>query len=504
MIALHRKKPNSSENGIALAIAMLVLLLVSTVVAGMIVMSNSETNTSANFRDEQTAFFASRAGLEEVRDRVRTNASNSLTTTALFTSSTPANPLPGQNNGILYITNPLSGETVAPWNTAGTNYPDNEICFEVACTGGVPTGSPWYTSTSASTPYAATPKLAWKWVRLMPKINRSTTTTRITSVDGTTNGQRVCWNGANEVVIANTFASCRAADPSYYPVYSVTSLAATASGSRRMTQYEITPAGFPNMPAAMVFDGASPSFSPNPNSNAFGVTGTDANQGANAGVGCGPAVNQPGLGGFDNLSTTSLQTQVNRPNLYGGSPAGISNVSLQLGSGPNSLGTVDGLTKLVNTVTSAADPANIYGSNPTITNMGSSTTPVINVVNGDLTLSGGSSGTGILLVTGTLTLSGNPSYNGIILVIGKGNVVKNGGGNGVLNGSLFVANLYGDPLGTYTNLIPLGTNHVPGIPSIAWNGGGNATIQYDSCWINLVTGGAFPLQLLSMRELIYR
>jgi hypothetical protein len=271
-----------------------------------------------------------------------------------------------------------------------------------------------------------------------------------------------------------------------------------------MTQYEITPAGFPNMPGAMIFDGANPNFAINPNSGVFGVSGTDAALGANAGAGCGPAVNQPGLGGFNGLATTSLQGQVNRPANYTGSPAGISNVSSQLGTGPNSLATVDGLTKLVNMVTAAADPANIYGSNPTITNMGSSTTPVINVVNGDLTLSGGSSGTGILLVTGTLTLSGNPSYNGIILVIGKGNVVKNGGGNGVLNGSLFVANLYGDPLGTYTNLIPLGTNHVPGIPSIAWNGGGNATIQYDSCWINLVTGGAFPLQLLSMRELIYR
>jgi hypothetical protein len=155
-------------------------------------------------------------------------------------------------------------------------------------------------------------------------------------------------------------------------------------------------------------------------------------------------------------------------------------------------------------VTAAADPANIYGSNPTITNMGTSTAPVINVVNGDLTLAGSSSGTGILLVTGKLTLNGNPNYNGIILVIGQGNVLKGGGGNGVLNGSLFVANLYSDLPPTYTNLISLGTNQAPGIPTVAWNVGGNATIQYDSCWINLVTGGAFPLQLVSMRELIYR
>ena len=71
MLAQHRKKLNNSEHGIALAITMLVLLLISTIVAGMIVMANSESFTSANFRDEQTAFFASRAGLEEVRDRLQ-------------------------------------------------------------------------------------------------------------------------------------------------------------------------------------------------------------------------------------------------------------------------------------------------------------------------------------------------------------------------------------------------------------------------------------------------
>jgi hypothetical protein len=51
--------------------------------------------------------------------------------------------------------------------------------------------------------------------------------------------------------------------------------------------------------------------------------------------------------------------------------------------------------------------------------------------------------------------------------------------------------------------IALGANNPPGAPTINWNGGGNATIQYDSCWINTVTGGAFPLKLVTMRELIY-
>jgi hypothetical protein len=106
------------------------------------------------------------------------------------------------------------------------------------------------------------------------------------------------------------------------------------------------------------------------------------------------------------------------------------------------------------------------------------------------------------LVTGTLTFSGTPSFNGLILVIGKGSVQKNGGGNGTLNGSLFIANLYSDLPPTYLNLIPLGSNHAPGVPTMAWNGGGNATIQYDSCWISAVTQ-VFPYNIVAQRELSY-
>ena len=108
------------------------------------------------------------------------------------------------------------------------------------------------------------------------------------------------------------------------------------------------------------------------------------------------------------------------------------------------------------------------------------------------------SGSGILLVTGTLTMSENPSFNGLILVIGKGNVQKNGGGNGTLDGALLVANLYSDPP-AYTQPILSGA---PGIPTIAWNGGGNATVQYDSCWISYMSQ-SLPYRTITDRELIY-
>src|SRR5467141_1168722 len=276
MILFHGKKLKTSERGIALIVALLMLMLITAALMGMIMMSNTETNVSANFRDEQTAFFASKAGIEEVRDRLRSGATNTL-------SASMPTTLPGGANGVLYITNPASGDTVTPWLPLGavSTYPDDEICKEVTCVSGVPAGA-WYASASASTTYAATPKLPWKWVRVMAKLNKPSASSKLMPVNGssgsdTTAGYRVCWGGANEGAVSNiTYTSCAAANNGYLPVYELTALAVTSSGSRRMTQYEISRTPFPPMPGAMIFDGPSPDFGTNPNSAAFGVSGTDA------------------------------------------------------------------------------------------------------------------------------------------------------------------------------------------------------------------------------------
>jgi Tfp pilus assembly protein PilX len=490
MNAFRSKKSKASERGIALVVALMVLLLLSAALMGMIMMSNTETNVSANFRDEQTAYFASKAGIEEVRDRLRAGAPNSLS------ASIPTTALPGGTNGVLYAINPASGETVAPW---GSNYPDTEICQEVTCTGGVPTGS-WYitTAATASTSYAASPILPWKWVRIMAKANKSVTgTTLVTSVDGTTNGNRVCWTGTNEVAIANAYTSCAAANANYLPVYELTALAVTPSGSRRMTQYELSRTPFPAFPGAMILDGTGADFGTNPHSSHLHASGTDAAQGPTAGAGCPAAVNQPAIGTTDSTTATNVNGQLNDPSQFTGSPAGVSPVSSTLASNPAmNLNTVDGLTKLVNMITAAAGPNVTNGAAPA--NLGIDTAPVVNVVNGDVSLGG--SGAGILLVTGQLTELGGFSYNGLILVIGKGSVVKNGGGGGTDNGSLFVANMYTDT--TYTHLIALGSNLSPGPPTMSWNGGGNALIQYDSCWIANVTQ-SLPYTIVAQRELIF-
>jgi hypothetical protein len=487
---------NVSERGIALFMTIATLLLVTAIAAGLLLMTNTETTISANFRDEQTAFFSAKAGIEELRDRMRAAAPNSLK------ASLPTN-LPGQANGVLYVTNPLSGETVAPWNTTGSNYPDDEICKEIAsfanCSGSppVPGGSPWYTTTSASSSYAPAspiPQLTWKWARITVKTNKTSSGTSTTdTVNGNTsdNNSRVCFNGSNEVT--TTQSSCGVIGAKQ--VYVITALGITPSGSRRMVQAEATPTGLPTLPGALIFDGSTPVYGA-PSSNALSVSGNDAAQGPNSGTGCAPAINEPAVGAYDNPATTTLSGDIPRPDLYtgtGGSPS-VSNVHSLLGA----LNTVAGLRSLVTSVVSAAtiaDPTNIYSGNASsLINPGTNSAPVINVVTGDLTLGGGFTGAGILLVEGNLTMQGNPAYNGLILVIGKGVLNKNGGGNGVVNGSILVANLYdssGNPI----------SSGPPGVPTINWNGGGNATIQYDSCWVNNVS--QFPYRIVAVREMMY-
>src|SRR5258707_226535 len=509
MIALEKKKPSNAEQGFALIIALLTLLLISAALMGMLIMSNTETNVRANFRDEQTAYFASKGGIEEARDRMRSTATNSLTPKATLGTA-----LPGGLNGVLYVTNPAAGELVTPWLTTGTNYPDDEINKELNCTGTAPTGTWYVPAQSASTAYAAAPILPWKWVRVMAKINKSDTgCTRVTSVDGNVNNNRICWNGTNE--ISTAAASCKTANPSYTPVYELTALAVTTSGSRRMRQYEASQTPFPSIPGAFVFDGSNPSFNP-PNSSAFSVSGTDVAQGPTAGVGCDAAVNQPALGAYDNPSAGTLDTAMVGPpdrsgqytssTPYVTTPA-VSSVNSSLSSGYINLTTVDGLTKFANTIIAAAG-TNVYPNGGVPTNLGTSTAPVINVVNGDYTYTG--SGAGILLVTGQLTLNGNFSYNGLILAIGEGAITKSGGGGGTVNGAMFAANLYHDNPGTsgpraypaYTNPSALGSSLQPGIPYFGWSGRPSATIQYDSCWIGNASQG-LPFTLIAQRELIY-
>src|SRR5437763_1938063 len=107
MRKMRKQHKNQMERGVALIAVMLTLLLITALAAGIIILTNTETNSSSNFKDEQRAFFAAKSGIEEARDRLRTGNT--------FTITRPTT-LPGSGStGILYILNPLNSETVAPW-----------------------------------------------------------------------------------------------------------------------------------------------------------------------------------------------------------------------------------------------------------------------------------------------------------------------------------------------------------------------------------------------------
>jgi len=487
MIVFHGKKAKTSERGIALIVALMLLLLISAALMGMIMMSNTETNISANFRDEQTAFFGARAGLEEVRDRLRSGATNTLTANTFFTLSPM--PLPGAANGILYVTNPASGETVTPWLTTGTNYPDTEICKEVTCSSGVPTGS-WYVTpaASASTSYAATPILPWKWVRVMAKINKPSASSKLMSVNGssgsdTTAGYRVCWNGANEVVTAATDCGANA------PVYELTALAVTPGGSRRMVQYEETlNINIPIVATLYTKLGTS-------TGDALNVTGlTDPVctappvYGAASGT---STVTTPGPGNVTGLPAATI-------NNYGWTLGNMSGLINPLISNATSITTVPGITHDSSTPQNFTLTNGNLGTMPTVTRNGSQgitaitapgtpityATPVV----GNLTLGGGSGGVngqGVLIVQGNLTIDVGTGFNYYGLIIVTGNVTMISSSNASV-----MPNINGALIGGGTFSAPIS------------NFGGSISVHQNACAVQNSLSGQF-YRTVANRELIY-
>jgi len=115
---------------------------------------------------------------------------------------------------------------------------------------------------------------------------------------------------------------------------------------------------------------------------------------------------------------------------------------------------------------------------------GSAASPAFTFVDGNCTLTGGG---GLLIVTGNLTMSGNPSFSGMILVLGGGTWDRQGGGNGNIYGAMAVAKF--DINGTGGFLAP----------SFTTDGGGTATLQYDSQAVRNALGLSGP-KVLGVHE----
>jgi hypothetical protein len=317
-------------------------------------------------------------------------------------------------------------------------------------------------------------------------------------------------------------------------VYLITSLAQTKTGARSMLQMEVaSPVLGIGGGGALTLDGPSPIITTLPNSSNFTINGNDQNTCNDA----TPDSPHPAIDGYDdpnNPTTPSAVTDIinaipsGRTGDYIGAGPTPSVQNGYAGLGPT-LTTPTGVSQVITRTTNiatgltSANGGNVYSGTPAnVTNaniaLGSCPTgnvndaschTVVDVVQGNLTLSGSGSGYGILLVEGTLSLNGDFHWYGPIFVFGDGIFNYGGGGNAVITGQLYVSKIWNGNNVNYPSNNLLGTNDV-GQPTFGWNGGGTNSILYDHCWskklINQIQGGytsTDAYKVLSFRVLPY-
>src|SRR5438445_7924562 len=120
----HNKRKHS-QDGVALLVAMISLLLISGIAVAMIVASGAESSINGNYRASSSAYYASLAGLEEGRGRLLPTAANTI----VGTNGIPPFGTVMPKNQITYIANPntAAGETLA---SVLNTYPDNQYDSE--------------------------------------------------------------------------------------------------------------------------------------------------------------------------------------------------------------------------------------------------------------------------------------------------------------------------------------------------------------------------------------
>ncbi len=226
-----------------------------------------------------------------------------------------------------------------------------------------------------------------------------------------------------------------------------------------------------NIPAAVTMLGNNPK----------GTVGKSAAKSL-SGYDCGTAVEKPIIGAVGQTNSDYLWTHSLNSNTKGEYGTTFSNATSGIVadiSVPNAAYGVTGqipfdnnqvkANQFVNEISQVAHRVVNSGSDLTLADMGTSTTPKTVLVKGDLTLT--NSGTGLLVVTGNLVLNGNVSYDGLIVVLGKGGVTRNGAGNGTIKGGIIIAK-YDDA--------SLDDSIFDPNAYIDTNGGGNSLIQYCS------------------------
>lgn len=485
-----------SESGIALLIAIFVLLLISVVAIALIVTSGTETALAGNYRYSTSVYYAALAGLEEARARLRTHNPNSFNKTAPGFLPPAGTPLSVCSP--VYLINPVGGVAIAPWDPTSA-YPDNEFSQEFAgICGALPNPSPstlsiWNTGPLNGLPF---PGPLYKWVRING-VSEQSMHLDVYPYGGNIDPTLVYYDGThlNDRALGNQ-------------VLEITALAVLPNGSQKLLQY-LTAAVPINLsfPAALTMvssSGNSVAYSAPSTNSSYSISGLDQDSLGS----CAPVASVHAVGVFSNVDTqnvinggnggTGILPTTTQPNYKGSSSA--PDVQNTNNSFPANLQTVGGLEALAQTIMESADvtitPAGGLATGSTLPSAmySPSPNPMTVVVKGDLDLTGwNQTGYGLLLVRGYLNYSPAASWDGIVMVVGKGKVTGSDPGSGEIDGAVLVARTLDD---FYRPLSPnLGT------PTMLYGTNmGGVGIRYSSCWVqaSLPTNS---IKILSFHEI---
>jgi len=483
------------EAGIALLIAIFILLLIGVVAIALVVSSGTESALAGNYRSSSSVYYAALAGVEEARARLRANNPNSFNNTA-------ANFLPPPGTALapcapVYVLNPLGGEAVTPWDSVNVYY-DAEFAkeFGASCPAPLPPSPSPKTASVWNLPPLnglAFPGPLYKWVRINGVSEQSL------NIDADADGRAqsttpLYYDATNRVFSNNPGAGPQALE--------LTALAVLPNNSQKLLQYLVAPEPItlPPFLAALTLSGSNgplgnPTFQAPANNAAYSISGVDQCNGNPTGV---YAIGLFGDYSGGNYSPDKTQIIGGIPIAAGGPPP----VNTQ----PNYTGSiaapaVDYLTaypanmespaqldSVVQLITQNADA--ILPSGPvnyplptvpasSLNSLGmSSTNPMTVVINGNLNATNWTgTGYGTLVVIGAFTYDPATTWNGIVLVIGQGQINNTDIGQfQTMSGAVFVAktrdasgNLLGGKIGGASVSF-----------SAAMQGNG---IRYNSCWI---------------------
>lgn len=543
-----------NERGIAMLVAMIVLVLMAIIGLGFMFMADTENSVNNNYRDSQRSYFASRAGIENARVLL---AAGALNTQVMAMDG----KMPGSSSAaVVYVYNPTGSETIDP--TTG-DYADDELCQEqfatlnstlgyTTVTPGVPCAAPGkssYFSTAtglnvnssnpagSDIPYTQTASaLPFKWVRITNKqnmmglLNSANSSSTNYFVDPTQAGNlQVCFNGTNEFVISS--GTCLGQKPQAEPVWLLTSMAITPRlgsrpGSKRVTQMELAlsppllPPGVVSTEAPLNFHGSSVNVDAmdncncNPNKCTTTTSGLTTCQNRSGTGNC----SSPYTGAYT-AGTVSTNGNPTAETQYGNSLSTNNSASIQqVSPWPYNI------DQLINSYASGAQAPSwmsstacpgtpdftavppvyavcgthsggTYGQFPGMDSTGAlnNSPPAIfqtTYIPGTVHLAGGPTGAGVLIVDGDLTIDSGFQFYGLVLV--RGQVTFSGGGSAGTN--IYGAILAG---GDVSNKCQNSDDNL-----CTDSVGGNVNLQYDSCALSRSSGAVAP-RLLATHEIQY-